>query len=51
MKYAVEVGSGAMVNIPSFMKIDSGMQKLIRGIYRHTDRLEIAYTYVLRRVG
>jgi hypothetical protein len=29
MKYAVEMGSGAMIYIPSFMKIVSGIQKLI----------------------
>jgi hypothetical protein len=37
MKYAVEMGSGAMLYIPSFMAIGSGIQKLIRGIRRHTD--------------
>jgi hypothetical protein len=31
MKYAVEIGSGAMIHIPSFIKIGSGIQKLIRG--------------------
>jgi hypothetical protein len=31
MKYAVEMGSGAMIYIPSFMKIGSGNQKLIGG--------------------
>jgi hypothetical protein len=34
MKYAVEMGSGAMINIPSFTKISSGIQKFIGG---HTD--------------
>jgi hypothetical protein len=29
MKYAVEMGSGAMIYIPSFIKIGSGVQKLI----------------------
>jgi hypothetical protein len=29
MKYAVEMGSGAMAYIPSFIKIGSGIQKLI----------------------
>jgi hypothetical protein len=29
MKYAVEIGSGAMTYIPSFIKIGSGIQKLI----------------------
>jgi hypothetical protein len=36
MNYAVEMGSGAMIYIPSFMKIGSGIQKLIGGIHRHT---------------
>jgi hypothetical protein len=45
MKYAVEVGLGAMVYIPSFVKIGSGIQKLIRGIHRHTNRMEIALAY------
>jgi hypothetical protein len=29
MKYAVEMGSGAMIYIPSFIKIGSGIQTLI----------------------
>jgi hypothetical protein len=29
MKYAVETGSGAMIYIPSFIKIGSGIQKLM----------------------
>jgi hypothetical protein len=33
MKYAVEMGSGAMMYIPSFMKIGSGIQKLMGGIH------------------
>jgi hypothetical protein len=32
-----EMGSGAMIYIPSFVKIGSGIQKLIRGVYRYTD--------------
>jgi hypothetical protein len=31
MKYAVEMGSGAMIYIPSFIKIGPGIQKLIQG--------------------
>jgi hypothetical protein len=31
MKYAIEMGSGAMIYIPSFINIGSGIQKLIRG--------------------
>jgi hypothetical protein len=36
MKYAVEIGSGAMIDIPSVMKIVSHIQKLIGGD-THTD--------------
>jgi hypothetical protein len=42
MKYAVEMGSDAMIYIPSSIKTTSGIQNLIRGIHRHTDSLEIA---------
>jgi hypothetical protein len=40
MKYAVEMASVAMIYIPSFIKIGSGIQKLIwegEGIHRHKD--------------
>jgi hypothetical protein len=34
MKYAVDVVSGATIcDVPSFIKIGSGIQKLIRGAY------------------
>jgi hypothetical protein len=43
MNYAIEMGSGAMIYIPSLIKIGSGIQKLMgRGIHRPTDRMEIA---------
>jgi hypothetical protein len=42
MKYAVEKGSGAMIYIPNSIKIGSGTQKLIGGIHRHTDSIEMA---------
>jgi hypothetical protein len=32
MKYAVEMGSGAMIYIPSFLEIGSGIQKWIEGV-------------------
>jgi hypothetical protein len=32
MKYAIEMGSGAMIYVPRFIKIGSGIQKLIGGI-------------------
>jgi hypothetical protein len=34
MKYAVEIGLGASKYIPSFIKIGSGIQKLITGMHR-----------------
>jgi hypothetical protein len=42
MKHAVEMGTGAMIYIPSFIKIGLGIQKLIGGKHRHTNRMEIA---------
>jgi hypothetical protein len=44
MKYAVEMGSGAVIYIPSFIKIGSAIQKLIGAIHRHTgdgDRISL----------
>jgi hypothetical protein len=42
MKHAVEMGSGAMMYIPSFIKIGWGIQKLVGGgTHRHTDSMEI----------
>jgi hypothetical protein len=38
MKYAIEIGSGAMTYMPSFIKIGSRIQKFIAGIYRQTHR-------------
>jgi hypothetical protein len=56
MKYAVEIGSGVMVYIPSFIKIGSEFQKLMGvgdllihkdiQVYRHTDSMEIAQSFV-----
>jgi hypothetical protein len=41
-KYAVEIGSGAMIYIPSFIKIGPGIQKLMGwgggGIQRERER-------------
>jgi hypothetical protein len=37
MQYAVEIGSGVMICISSFIKIGSGIQKLIGVIHRYTD--------------
>jgi hypothetical protein len=32
-KYAVEMGSGAMIYIPSFIKVGSSIQKFMGGIH------------------
>jgi hypothetical protein len=42
MTYAVKIDSGAIVYIPSFIKISSGIQKFIGAIHRHTDSMEFA---------
>jgi hypothetical protein len=41
MKSAVETGSDAMVYVPSFIKIGSGIQKLVGGEHRDTCSVEI----------
>jgi hypothetical protein len=50
MKYAVQMGSDAMIYITSFMKFGSGIQKLIRG-RGYTDRQTMltskAYIYFI----
>jgi hypothetical protein len=50
------MGSGAMIYVPSFIKIGSGVQKLIRGIHRHTHRqlrdlISLLYLFKIREVG
>jgi hypothetical protein len=42
MKYTVDIGSGVMIYILSLIKIGSATQKLIGGLHRHTDSMEIA---------
>jgi hypothetical protein len=37
MKYAVGIGSGAVICVPSFIKVGSGIQKLIGGMHRYID--------------
>jgi hypothetical protein len=37
--YAIDIGSAAVIYIPSFIKIGSGIQKLLGG--RYTDSIEI----------
>jgi hypothetical protein len=50
MKHAIEKGSVVMIYITNFIKIGSGIQKLIRGINRHTAKMKAASTY-FRKVG
>jgi hypothetical protein len=38
MKHSVVMVSSAMIYIPSFIKIGSGIQKLVVGIHRYTDK-------------
>jgi hypothetical protein len=54
------MGSGAAIYVPSFMKIGSGVQKLIRGTHRHThththeqqpDLISLIYLFKIRKVG
>jgi hypothetical protein len=42
MKYAVEMDSDDMIYIPSFIKIGSGIQKLMGGDPTDTHSMEIA---------
>jgi hypothetical protein len=55
MKFAVEMGSSAMIYIPSFMKIGSVIRKLISGIHRYTDSMVISqayfYFFKIRKMG
>jgi hypothetical protein len=39
MKYAVEMGLFAVIYMPSFIKIGSGIQKLMREIQKHADSM------------
>jgi hypothetical protein len=46
MNYAVQMGSGAMIYIPSFIKISSGIPKLIGEGYtdtQHGDLISLLY--------
>jgi hypothetical protein len=52
MKYSVEMSSGAMIFIPSFIKIGSTIQKLIGGIHRqHGVRISLLLFFEIRKVG
>jgi hypothetical protein len=54
MKYAVEMGSGTMIYIQSFIKIGSGIQKLMGAdMQTHSKVISLAYIYFfkIRKVG
>jgi hypothetical protein len=55
MKYAVETGSDAVIYIPSFMKIGSGIQNLMEGTHRQTawrsHKPTSIYFFKIREVG
>jgi hypothetical protein len=53
MKYAVEMGSDAMIYIPIFIKIGSGIQKLMGDTQTHSVVISKAYFYFfkIRKVG
>jgi hypothetical protein len=53
MEYAVEMGSGAMIYTPSFMKIGSNIQKLVRTITdrEHGDRISLlSFFFKMKKV-
>jgi hypothetical protein len=48
MKYTIEMGAGAMIYVPSFIKTGSGIQKLIGANshkHGHTDNMLISKAY------
>jgi hypothetical protein len=58
MKNVVEMGSGAMIYIPSFIKIGSAIQKLIGGIQthigtnkQHGDPTSLFLFFKIRKIG
>jgi hypothetical protein len=42
IKYAVEMGSGAMINIRNFIEISSAIQKLTERIHRYRESMKIS---------
>jgi hypothetical protein len=47
MKYAVEMGSVAMIYIQRFIKIGSIIRKLLRGIHRHSQHGDLVRLLLL----
>jgi hypothetical protein len=50
MKYAIEMGSGAMLYIPNFVKFFCRHSKVNMGGFTETDSMEIALAY-FRKAG
>jgi hypothetical protein len=52
MKFTVEIGSNAMIYIPTFIKIGSAIQKLRGGIHRqHCDSISLILFFQNRESG
>jgi hypothetical protein len=55
MKYAVEMGSGAMIYTPSFIKIGSAIEKLMgrdtQAHRQHEDRISLLSFFKIRNAG
>jgi hypothetical protein len=55
LNYAVEMGSGAVIYVPSFIMIGAGVQTLMGGGYTHThgqqrDLISLLYFFKIRKV-
>jgi hypothetical protein len=46
MKFTIEMGSVDMICIPTFINIVSGTQKLVGGLHRHVDSMDISQANV-----
>jgi hypothetical protein len=51
MKCTVEMGSGAMICIPCFIKVGSGSQKLFEGGHREQGDFISIFFFLIRKVG
>jgi hypothetical protein len=45
------MGPGAVIYVSSFIMIGSGVQKLIRGIHRHTHTRTATRFFKIRKIG
>jgi hypothetical protein len=54
MKYGTEMGSGAMLQVPNFIQIGSGLRNLMGGIHRQTqdgDLISLLLFFKIRKAG